>query len=89
MRILSLVLSGAGLSAGSLALLLWIWINAPLIVVNWFAYKPTPYLYGSYGTVFIVCALAEGLFTARLHCGSVLIPMVALAWGWHLGLVGR
>jgi len=39
--------------------------------------------------VFIVCALAEVLFMVRLHYGSVLIPLVALAWGRHLGLVGR
>ena len=89
MQILSFVLSGAGLLGGSLALLLWLFVNAPLALVNWFAYKPTPYLYASYGPVFIACALAEALFMARLHWGSVLLPAVPLLWAWHLGLIGR
>ena len=41
MRIRSFVLSGAGLLAGSLALLLWIWINAPLAGVKLWNFFPS------------------------------------------------
>jgi hypothetical protein len=89
MQIMSLFLSGAGLLAGGIAFLVWMGVNGMYLVLNLFTFKPTPYLWGSYASVFVACALVEAAFMVRLHWGSVAIPWLPLLWAWHLGMIGR
>ena len=77
------------LFVGSGLLLLWIIVNWAFLATNFFVVKPTPLLHASYPEVFIICMLCEILWMARMHWGSVLIPVVPLVWAWHLGLLSR